>query len=149
MGYNWPCMKRLGEIIMADDNGNDVSLVSYALQEAGLNNPVQWIKDGNTLLHYLRQTQHLQQMPLLVVIDWNMPGTNTLEILKWIRSQPEYLNVLIAVLTGSENPVQKQLAYEAGANWHIVKSSAFTDLADLIRRIRGFWSSDEVLSSFE
>jgi len=139
-------MKRLGEIIMADDNGNDVSLVSYALREAGLNNPVQWIKDGNTLLHYLRQNQLLKQMPLLVVMDWNMPGTNTIEILKWIRSQPEYLNALIAVLTGSENPVQKQQAYEAGANWHIVKSAAFSDLAELIRRIEVFWTPDNLVS---
>jgi CheY-like chemotaxis protein len=135
-------MKRLGEIIMADDNGNDVSLVSYALREAGLSNPVEWIKDGKTLLHYLKQNQCLGEMPLLIVIDWNMPGSDTLQILKWIRNQPEYLNVLIAVLTGSENPLQKQQAYEAGANWHMVKSPAFTDLAELIRRIKMFWSCD-------
>jgi CheY-like chemotaxis protein len=79
-------------------------------------------------------------MPLLIVIDWNMPGSNTLEILKWIRSQPGFMNVLIVVLTGSENPLQKQLAYEAGANWHIVKSSAFADLTKLIQRVIGFWS---------
>src|SRR6185295_13696990 len=93
--YNCSGMKRLGDIIMADDNGSDVSLVSYALKDAGLDNPVQWIKDGNTLLHYLRQNQLINRMPLLIVIDWNMPGTNTIEILKWIRSQPEYLNVLV------------------------------------------------------
>ena len=142
-------MRRLGDIIMADDNGNDVSLVAYALRDAGLKNSVQWIKDGNTLMHHLQQAQVQGQMPLLIVIDWNMPGTDTIEILKWIRSQPDYLNVLIAVLTGSENPVQKKLAYEAGANWHIVKSAAFDELTELIKRIKGFWSPDNALSSFE
>ena len=112
----------------------------YALREAGLNNPVQWIKDGNKLLNYLQQNQSLGQMPLVIVIDWNMPGTNPIKVLKWIRSQPEYLNVLIVVLTGSENPAQKKLAYDAGANWHIVKSSAFTELTELIHRIKQFWS---------
>jgi len=147
--YNWAGMKRLGDIIMADDSGSDVSLVSFALKEAGFNNPIQWIKDGNTLIHYLTQNQMVKEMPLLIVIDWNMPGTNTLEVLKWIRSQPEYLNVLIVVLTGSENPVHKKLAYEAGANWHVVKSAAFGELTDLIRRIKGFWSADEMVSSFD
>jgi two-component system response regulator len=137
-------MNRVGEIIMADDNGNDVSLVSHALRDAGLNNPVHWIKDGNTLLDYLKQNQLLRQMPLLIVIDWNMPGSNTVEILKWIRSQPEFLNVLIAVLTGSDNPVQRREAYDAGANWHIVKSSTFADLAELIRLIKGFWMPDNL-----
>ncbi len=142
-------MKRLGDIIMADDNGNDVSLVSYALREAGLNNPVQWIKDGSSLLQYLRQNQSLGQMPLVIVIDWNMPGTNPIQVLKWIRSQPGYLNVLIVVLTGSENPAQKKLAYDAGANWHIVKSSAFTELTELIHRIKQFWSPDNLAAEFE
>jgi len=142
-------MKRLGDIIMADDNGNDVSLVSYALRDAGLTNPIQWIKDGNTLVHYLTQNQQIERMPLLIVIDWNIPGTNTIQILKWIRSQPVYLNVLIAVLTGSEDPIGKQQAYEAGANWHLVKTPAFADLTELIRRIKGFWSPDIIMPSFE
>ena len=142
-------MKRLGDIIMADDNGNDVSLVSYALRDAGLTNPIQWIKDGKMLLRYLTQNQQLDQMPLLIVIDWNMPGSNTVEILKWIRSQPQYLNVLIVVLTGSENTVEKRQAYEAGANWHLVKSAAFADLTELIKRIRGFWSPDSKTPGFE
>jgi CheY-like chemotaxis protein len=142
-------MKRLGDIIMADDNGNDVSLVSYSLREAGLNNTVRWIKDGRALLDYLGQNQFLKQMPLLIVLDWNMPGSNTLEILKWIRGQPEYLNALVAVLTGSENPIQKRQAFEAGANWHLVKSANFADLTDLILRIRRFWLPDGMVPRFE
>ena len=132
-------MKRLGHIIMADDNQNDVSLVSYAFREAGLNNPLQWLSNGEMLMHHLAQDRTFQQMPLLVVMDWNMPGTNPLKILRWIRKQPEYLSLLIVVLTGSENPVEKQLAYEAGANWHLVKSPDFADLAQLVHRIQQFW----------
>lgn len=132
-------MKRLGDIIMADDNGNDVSLVSYALKEAGFQIPIQWIKDGGALMDHLSKYLLLDQMPLLIVIDWNMPGLNTVDVLKWIRNQPRFLNVLIVVLTGSENPVQKTLAFEAGANWHIVKSSAFDELTNLISRIEQFW----------
>jgi two-component system, response regulator len=139
-------MKRLGDIIMADDNGNDVSLVSYALREAGLKNPIHWINDGNNLVGYLNQNLRLGQMPLLIVLDWNMPGTNPIELLKWIRSCPDYLNVLIVVLTGSDNPAEKRMAFEAGANWHIVKSAAFDDLTALIRRIIGFWCGENLVS---
>jgi CheY-like chemotaxis protein len=142
-------MKRLGDIIVADDNGNDVSLVSYALREAGLKNPIQWIKDGNGLIHHLAKNLHLDEMPLLIVMDWNMPGTNTLQVLKWIREQPGFLNVLIVVLTGSENPLQKLQAYEAGANWHVVKSGAFADLAELIQRVIGFWYPEGLVAEAE
>jgi CheY-like chemotaxis protein len=140
-------MKRLGDIIMADDNGCDVSLVSFALKDAGLQNPLQWIKDGKGLMEYLTQNLILDQIPLLIVMDWNMPGPKTVDVLKWIRNQPRFLNVLIVVLTGSENPAQKKMAFEAGANWHMVKSSAFNELTDLITRIERFWLPYEILSS--
>jgi CheY-like chemotaxis protein len=138
-------MRRLGEIIMADDNGNDVSLVSYALKDAGLKNPIEWIKDGKGLMEYLNRNLLLDQIPLLIVMDWNMPGCNAVELLKWIRNQPRFLNVLIVVLTGSENPAQKRLAYDAGANWHLVKTAAFADLTRLISSVVGFWSTSSLL----
>jgi CheY-like chemotaxis protein len=140
-------MKRLGDIIMADDNGCDVSLVSFALKDAGLSNPIQWIKDGRSLMEHLGHNLILDQMPLLIVMDWNMPGPKTVDILKWIRNQPGFLNVLVVVLTGSENPLQKRLAFEAGANWHMVKSAAFNELTDLISRIERFWLPYEMLPS--
>jgi len=140
-------MKRLGDIIMADDNGYDVSLVSFALKDAGLHNPIQWIKDGRSLMEHLAHNLILDQMPLLIVMDWNMPGPKAVDILKWIRSQPGFLNVLVVVLTGSENPIQKRQAFEAGANWHMVKSAAFNELTDLISRIERFWLPYEMLPS--
>jgi len=136
-------MKRLGKIVMADDNQNDVSLVSHAFKNAGLHNPIQWLTNGDALIDHLAQDRALQQIPLLIVIDWQIPGTNTPKVLKWIRSQPEFLSLLIAVLTGSENPNEKQLAYQAGANWHIVKSPDFGDLVQLVDRIREFWAYAE------
>jgi two-component system phosphate regulon response regulator PhoB len=135
-------MQRSGIILIVDDQQDDVALISYALSEAGLENPVRWLRDGSATIHYLSRGHAPDHIPLLMLIDWNMPRTNTAEVLKWIRQQPECLDLLIIVLTGSEDPLQKQLAYEAGANWHFVKSGNFGDLVQLVRRIQDFWSSD-------
>jgi two-component system response regulator len=106
-------MHRTGTIILADDDQNDVDLITYALETFGIRNPVLWHKDGDTLVDYLKQDHDSRQMPLLVLIDWNMPLMNTADVLKWIRTQPKYLNLLV-VLTGPESPIEKQLAYDAG-----------------------------------
>jgi CheY-like chemotaxis protein len=135
-------MQRTGTILIADDDRNDVSIVSHALVEAGLKNPVRWLRDGGTAVRYLSQSHIPQEMPLLLLMDWNIPGTNAAELLKWIRQRPHYLNLLVIVLTGSEDPIQKRLAYEAGANWHFVKSADCGDVVRLVRRIQEFWGSD-------
>ena len=137
-------MHRSGTILIADDDQNDVLLISHALKEAGIKNPIRWIHDGKALMKFLeRDGAHsgvTSHMPLLVFLDWNMPSTKTADVIKWIRQQPEYLNLLLVVLTGSDSAQEKRLAYEAGANWHFVKSTDFGGLVQLVRRIREFWS---------
>ena len=132
-------MGRSRTILIADDNRSDVSLVSYSLRSTGCNYPIRWLKDGEMLLRYLRRRETARRLPLLVLIDWNMPRSKPFEILKWIRSQPQYLSLLIAVLTGSNNPLERQRALEAGANWHIVKSADFSEVNELVHRVRDFW----------
>lgn len=137
-------MRRSGTILIADDDQNDVLLISHALESAGIHNPIQWFRDGASLIDFLKRDgahSHANTpIPMLVFLDWRMPHTNTAEVIKWIRRQPEYLNLLTVVLTGSDDPNEKQAAYEAGANWHLVKSADFSRLTDLVRRIREFWS---------
>lgn len=137
-------MRRSGLIIIADDDPNDISLISLAFQNAGINNPLKCLKDGEAVIRYLVEAaadkiSGAQEMPLLLLLDWNMPRSNAVSVLQWIRQQPEYLNLLVAVLTGSDDPVQKKLAYEAGANWHIAKSVSFANLTQLIQNVRDFW----------
>lgn len=137
-------MSRSGAIFLVDDCRDDVTLISYAFLLADIRNPVRWIKDGHTLRQQLEcppSNDEESEMPLLLVIDGNMPGSDSFEMIKWIRRQPRYINLLIASLTGSNDPEQKQRAYEAGANWHLVKSSDFVELTDLVRRVQGFWPS--------
>jgi len=132
-------MDRSRIILIADDNRTDASLLSFALHEAGFEFPIRWLKDGETLLRYLRRGETARTLPLLVLIDWNMPRSKPREILQWIRSQPQYLNLLIAVLTGSADPLERTRALDAGANWHLVKSADFSDVAKLVDRIQQFW----------
>ncbi len=132
-------MGRSRTILIADDSRNDVSLVSYSLRSAGYNFPIRWLKDGEMLLRYLRRSETARRLPLLVLIDWNMPQSKPFEILKWIRSQPQYLSLLIVVLTGSSDPTERKRALDAGANWHIVKSTDLSEVTNLVNRIQNFW----------
>lgn len=137
-------MRRTGTILIADDDQNDVEIISHVLQAAGVKNPVRCFHDGDSLMRFLEEdgahAKDSSHMPLLVFLDWNMPRSNSAEVIKWIRRQPEYLNLLIIVLTGSANPKEKKSAYEAGANWHFVKSADFPHQVQLVRRVRELWA---------
>lgn len=136
---------RSGTIIIADADDEAASLLSYALKGASVRNPIRRLEDSEAVIRFLshgetKYSNVIDDIPLLLLLDWNMPQTGAIDVLKWIRQQPGYLDLLVIVITESNDPEQKRLAYEAGANWHFVKSADFTDLMRLVRHIREFWS---------
>lgn len=136
---------RSGTIMIAGDD-NAAALLSYALKGTSVKNPIRWFDDIDAVTQFLTHCEagginDVDDLPLLLLLDWNMPQNSAIEILKWIRQQPRYSDLLVVVVADSNDAGQKQLAYEAGANWHLVKSVNFTDLIRLVRHVRAFWSS--------
>lgn len=139
---------RLGTILVANNDKDEVYLLSYALKAACVKNPIRWLNSTEEVIHFLihggldggSDSPAVPEMPLLLFIDWDIPWSGALDLLKWIRQQPKLLNLLVVVMAGENNPDSKREAYEAGTNWHFVKSADFMDLMRLVRRLREFWS---------
>jgi CheY-like chemotaxis protein len=139
---------RLGTVLVANNDKDEASLLSYALKAACIKNPIRWLNSTEEVIHFLvhggagkgSDSAGVPEMPLLLFIDWDIHWSGALDLLKWIRQQPKYLSLLVVVMTGANDPDCKRAAYEAGTNWHFVKSADFIDLMRLVRRLREFWS---------
>jgi len=139
---------RLGTILVANNDKDEASLLSYALKAAGVKNPIRWLNSTEEVIHFLihggadagPDSSSVPEMPLLLFVDWDIAWSGALDLLKWIRQQPKYINLLVVVMTGANDLDCKRAAYEAGTNWHFVKSADFIDLMRLVRRLREFWS---------
>jgi two-component system, chemotaxis family, chemotaxis protein CheY len=57
----------------------------------------------------------------LILIDWNMPGMNGLELLRRIRRQAEYAGTRVLMVTTETGIGQMADAIAAGANEYIMK----------------------------
>ena len=56
-----------------------------------------------------------------MLIDWNMPGLNGLELVQAVRANPAWSEVRLIMIT-SENDIERvQKALEAGADEYIMK----------------------------
>lgn len=76
----------------------------------------------------------------LVMVDWNMPEMNGVELIRIIRSDHGYDEMPLLMLTTNNGPEDIAAALEAGANEYIMKP--FT--ADIIRgklELLGFFQS--------
>ena len=57
----------------------------------------------------------------LVLLDWNMPGGNGLELLNRMRAEPMTMSVPVVFATSEVDVVHVAYAQEAGANAYITK----------------------------
>jgi CheY-like chemotaxis protein len=137
-------MPRNCSILHVEDSPEDVFLLQYAFQIAEIANPVHVVSDGQQAIDYLSGTGKFADrihfpLPGLVLLDLKLPHKMGLDVLRWIRRQPEFKALIVIILTASINEGDLQRAYELGANAFLVKPSSAADLADISRALKHFW----------
>ncbi len=131
-------------ILLIEDSPDDVFFLKNAFKEAGLHNPLYVAKDGNEAKEYLGGKDAFADreqfpLPLLTFLDLKLPRVMGLDVLKWIRGQPELRSLIVIILTSSQQVSDIERAYELGANAYLVKPSSPADLREIAIGIKKFW----------
>jgi CheY-like chemotaxis protein len=127
-------------ILYAEDDENDVFLVTRAFRKAGLAAP-QVVPNGRAAVDYLRNATAPDAAgrparPVAVLLDLNMPFLSGLEVLSWIRSQPEYVSLPVAMFTSSNQLKDVSAAFARGATAYVIKPSGAEKLVELAKALR-------------
>ena len=127
-------------ILLADDNPADVTLTRRALQSAGLSNRMHVVGTGQEVIEYLKGAVHARhsgaRIPLLILLDLDLPDLTGFEVLEWIRTQEVLEGVPVVVYTGSGNVSDANRAKHLGANSYWVKPSSFKGLVGLMELLK-------------
>jgi CheY-like chemotaxis protein len=73
------------------------------------------------------------QLPCLIVLDYNMPGSNGAEILKELKNNRRYDSIPKIIWSTSRSDTYKDICLELGANDYLVKPSNVNDLVTICR----------------
>jgi CheY-like chemotaxis protein len=131
-------------ILVVEDRPPDVLLIRRAFMKAQIVNPLQVVADGEDAVAYLsgsgafvdRQTHPL---PALLLLDLKLPRKSGLEVLSWLRAQPDIRRLPVVVLTSSKETSDVNRAYELGANSYLLKPVTFESLLNMIKTLRLYW----------
>jgi len=131
-------------ILMADDDEDDRVLVKSAFEESRLNGDIQFVRDGQELLDYLRRRGQYASLidaplPHLILLDLNMPRKDGREALKEIKADPVLRVIPIVVLTTSRTEEDVHRSYDLGVNSFIVKPVSFDVLVEVVKTLQKYW----------
>jgi len=136
--------QELMQILLVEDNYNDVLLIQRAFRKAKIEPQMSIVDDGDKAISYLSRDgkyadREQYPLPSLILLDLKMPRLSGLEVLAWIRQQPELNRLPVVVLTSSQEDSDLAQAYDLGANSYLVKPLDFQNFVSLIELINAYW----------
>jgi two-component system, response regulator len=131
-------------ILLVEDNPSDEKLTVRALKKSGVKNELDVVRDGAEALDYLFGTgpyggAEAKPLPVLVLLDLNLPRIDGLEVLRRIRADARTRLLPIVILTSSKEAEDVLRGYTLGANAYVRKPVDFTEFAVAAQSIGAFW----------
>lgn len=140
---SFPSSKRF-VILHVEDDENDRFMLERVFKKKKFSNDLLSVRDGQQAIEYLSgkgiyADRNLYPMPGLVLLDLKLPLKNGIEVLEWIRSKPEFHQLLVVILSSSKMPSDVSRAYDLGANSYLVKPSMIEDLVSMFEAFSNNW----------
>ena len=124
-------------IFIVDDDPDDRQIILDAFLENSPQIDYVFIENAETLLENLHAAD--SEYPALILLDLNMPGMLGLQALKEIRSNKQFSQIPIVVLTTSTLHQDRKTSYELGASCFLRKPDSYGELVDITNSIVKLW----------
>ncbi len=115
----------LAKILLVEDNEMNMMVTSDYLTDKGYT--VIKAYNGNDAIKYAYESK-----PDLILTDIQMPDMNGFEVIRRLRSAPEFASVPIVALTALAMPGDREKCLQAGANEYLTKPVSLKQLAEII-----------------
>src|ERR1700730_1557125 len=137
------------QIVLAEDNPADVTLVRMALRDAGLDCALRVIEDGEQAIAFI---QALDADPRetavdLLLLDMHLPKRGGEDILKCLRSTEHYAQTPIIVITASDSPQDHDSAQKHAAIHYFRKPASLAEFMQLGMIVRDILSRKKSLEN--
>ena len=131
-------------ILLVEDEPDDVKHIERAFRKAKLANPLQVVNDGDAAVAYLKgeppyDDRSRYPLPTLMLLDLKLPRRSGLEVLTWIREQPQLKRLPVVILTSSRERNDVNSAYDRYVSSYLVKPVAFDALLELMQSVNMYW----------
>ncbi len=114
-------------ILLGEDDPDDQEMLTDVFSSIDKSFTLLFVNNGKEVVSALGKLKD-EQMPCLIVLDYNMPGMNGAEILKEIGGNERYKEVPKIMWSTSGSEKFKKTCLELGAADYVIKPSNNEDL---------------------
>jgi CheY-like chemotaxis protein len=123
-------------VLHIDDDEDDQMLVREAILQFDHTILVQAAPNGDHGLSVLKAFKDANRTPCLILLDLNMPGMTSDQIVTLIQKDEVYKNIPLIIFTTSSAARDKEFALRRGVAF-LTKPSSHHDLIDCMQKLLG------------
>lgn len=131
---------RAVRLLLVEDDAVDVEAIRRSFLRNRIANEIAVAGNGVEALQWLRGDENdPAARPLIILLDINMPKMNGLEFLREVRADPALRDLVVFVLTTSDDENDIFEAYNLHVAGYMLKTDVGDGFSEAIRLIDHYW----------
>ena len=126
-------------ILMVEDDPGHARLIERNLRRAHITNEIIRLADGQEAVDYLLKEDGyaaaMHAIPLLVLLDLNLPGLDGYQVLARLKADARTKSIPVIILTTTDDPREIEKCYALGCNVYVTKPVEYEQFAEAIRKL--------------
>ena len=119
-------------IYVADDDADDRELLMEAFQLITDKHHLKAFSNGKELIEFLSAKSD-EELPCLIVLDYNMPELDGKEVLKHLQNSARYRQIPKVIFSTSSYWKEKSEFLSLGANEFLTKATTFEGIVNAVK----------------
>lgn len=143
--------KQYPSLLVVEDSDEDFEAFGRIMRKTcDIDMPLTRCTDGDEALDFLHQTGPYQDLratdlPGLILLDLNLPGTDGREVLMDIKQDEQLREIPVVILTTSSSPKDVHTCYQFGVNSYLVKPADIEQFKTSVQLFVNYWFKVAVL----
>ena len=132
------------DILLVEDDEMDIETTLRAFETGRIKNNISVTRDGEEALDIVYHRGKYRDekkfpRPDLILLDIRMPKLGGFEVLKKLKSDPQYSFIPVVMLTSSQNEEDVLKSYGFGAASYIPKPVSYEDFKKVVDGFNFYW----------
>ena len=119
-------------ILLGEDDADDQEMLKEVFTSIDTGFILFFVNNGKEIISALEKLKD-DQMPCLIVLDYNMPGLNGADILRELSTNERYKNIPKVVWSTSGSEKFRNICLELGAVDYVIKPNNVVGLEEVAR----------------
>jgi CheY-like chemotaxis protein len=131
-------------ILLVEDSPDDAFFFLELFRSSQILNPVMVVHDGEEAIAYMKREGQFADAkayppPSALFLDLSMPKVTGLEVLRWVKTQPQLKDMLVVILTHYQEVADLNQAYTLGAHSFLTKPLTPRELNNLMTHFQPYF----------